>query len=533
MSATQFFQHYKTKGFHFSNKVLTKYCLSLYTKPFLILSGISGTGKTKIAQLFEVFVDEAVENENIETAYKGLDYIILKINNTVLQGDRANFKFSDLPSLFEAEEIPIIQSKIDDLAASGNNGNITEPETFTIEDPNGEYKIGVYLQRAQNPLVRIRFISKKNEVDKYDSTDFLKSNYKDGDVLSFQKIGKRRLKLVSKNDEEIKKVELALDRHETKLVNNKLFVSVKSNWTDNTELLGYYNILEEKYNLTPVLKFLLTAQEHPSKPFFLILDEMNLSKVEHYFSDFLSCLESRIMDDSVIKQEKIWLHNYSYNTDSNDDYFDLVPNSIAIPLNLYVTGTVNIDETTYAFSPKVLDRANVIEFNEVNISAYNTTSDDERFSLLNFPKFEVARLSNSDDFIKSPDSFKKCVNDLLDILQPYNLHFGYRVINEMASFVKNAIECIGDKPEIINDAIDIQISQKILPKFSGSFGKLDEPLRKLIKYMSGDDELDYRNINIDYVATIDPTKTDYPESISKICRLYTSVVFNGFASFLE
>lgn len=63
MSALQYLQHYKTKGFNFSNKVLTKYCLSLYTKPFLILSGISGTGKTKIAQLFETFVDEAIQEE--------------------------------------------------------------------------------------------------------------------------------------------------------------------------------------------------------------------------------------------------------------------------------------------------------------------------------------------------------------------------------------------------------------------------------------------------------------------------------------
>lgn len=532
MSAIQYFDHYKSKGFHFSNKILTKYCLSLYTKPFLILSGISGTGKTKIAQLFEVFVDDAVQQENVNLPAAG-GYIILKINQAVLKGDRANFKYSDLPSLFEPEEIANIQAKIAALAAQGDNGNITEPETFTVEDPLGDYKIGIYLQRATNPLLRVRLKSKRGEADRYDSSKVFKTHYKEGDVLNFQKIGPRRLKIVSKNNEDIKKVELELDRKESSLVDNKLFISVKSNWTDNTELFGYYNVLEEKYNLTPLLKFILTAEEHPSKPFFLILDEMNLSKVEHYFSDFLSCLESRLAYGDNVKQEKIRLHNYQNNADTNDDYFDIVPNSVAIPLNLYVTGTVNIDETTYAFSPKVLDRANVIEFNDVNVSAYQQAQQEESFSLKHFPRFETAKLSSSEHFNSCPESFKVCVTELLNILQPYNLHFGYRVINEMALFVLNTIEFIGDEEDIVSQAIDIQICQKVLPKFNGSFGKLDEPLRKLIAFMLADKGMDYNSITIDTLSSVVPFTTKYPESLAKIGRLYNNLVYNGFASFLE
>lgn len=532
MSALQYLQHYKTKGFNFSNKVLTKYCLSLYTKPFLILSGISGTGKTKIAQLFETFVDEAIQEEAAQQAINVEDYVILKVNPSAF-GGRGNFKFKDLSSIFEPEEIPGITAQIDKLKKTGSSANVTEPETFTVHDPNGDYKIGVYLQRAESPLLRVRFRSKRGELEKYDSTEFLKEHYKNGDTISFKKVGKRELELVTVNDQDIVEVEQVLDRQEVELIPNKLFVSVKSNWTDNTELLGYYNILEEKYNITPVLKFMMTAREYPSKPFFLILDEMNLSKVEHYFSDFLSCLESRIFYDGEIRQEEIRLHNYSDFAESNDNYFDLIPGHIGIPYNLYVTGTVNIDETTYAFSPKVLDRANVIEFNEVSISAYNAEPAVENFTLTKFPEFGVAKVSGSDEFNKSPELYQTCVSNLLNILQPYNLHFGYRVINEMASFINNSIIYINNTEEVIQDAIDIQIAQKVLPKFNGSFGKLDEPLRKLIAFMLNQEGITENEINLDFVLKIDARTTKFPDSLSKICKLYTNAMYNGFASFLE
>src|SRR5690606_2603461 len=186
--------------------------------------------------------------------------------------------------------------------------------------------------------------------------------------------------------------------------------------------------------------------------------------VEHYFSDFLSCLESRIMkENGRIEQEALKLHNYSGYIETSDIYYDLVPEKLDLPLNLYVTGTVNIDETTYAFSPKVLDRANVIEFNEVSVSRYTEPDTEDVFKLKKFPSFGVAKLALSDDYNKTPPKFQDVVKELLDILQPYNLHFGYRVINEMALFVNNSIEHIDDSEPVLLQAIDIQINQKILP----------------------------------------------------------------------
>lgn len=194
---------------------------------------------------------------------------------------------------------------------------------------------------------------------------------------------------------------------------------------------------------------------------------------------------------------------------------------------------MNIDETTYAFSPKVLDRANVIEFNEVSISAYNNEPESDKFTLEKFPEFGIAHVSGSDAFKQSPDLYKSHVGNMLDILQPYNLHFGYRVINEMAAFVNNSIEYINNSEGVIQDAIDIQISQKVLPKFNGSFGKLDEPLRKLIAYMVDKEGISEKEINLDYVLKIDPSVSKFPDSLSKISKLYTNAMYNGFASFLE
>ena len=147
--------------------------------------------------------------------------------------------------------------------------------------------------------------------------------------------------------------------------------------------------MEDRFIVGKALKFMLTAQSHPTKPFFLILDEMNLSKVEHYFSDFLSCLESRISIDGSVRQEKVILYAGTEFIATNDDEFDEITSSIEIPQNLYITGTINVDETTYMFSPKVLDRANVIEFNEVNLSEYgsNNAPPAEGISLTSFPPF--------------------------------------------------------------------------------------------------------------------------------------------------
>lgn len=536
MSPDQFYTHYSHNGFVFSDTILTSYCLSLYTKPFVILSGISGTGKTKIAQLFNSLEVNTVQiKQDAEAAATALgERILLNVTEGVLAGDRGNFRFSDLNVLFESDELEEIQTNIDELKVLGDGGNIIPPKRMEIEGVNGEVLIiAVYLQRAISPLIRVRFKSKRGEVDKFDSSEYMKGNYKLGDVLELEKVGKGKFRIASLNNDEITRISNRMEAREAIMIKNSLFISVKSNWTDSTELFGYYNMLNDKYQMTELLRFIMKAHDFPGKPFFLILDEMNLSKVELYFSDFLSCLESRYIENGVIKQEAISLHNYNTSIDSDDEEFDSVPNQIELPKNLYVTGTVNIDETTYMFSPKVLDRANVIEFNEVILENYeDNTSTPDVFCLSSFPPFGNTEIATMSSYRGAPSEFKLMTTNLLNILNEYNLHFGYRVINEMGLFMNNVITYVGESDEIIQKGIDSQISQKVLPKLSGAFGKLDEPLRKLITLLS-DENISFEDIELEKLKEINIDSSKYPLSLKKIISMYQGLLKNGFTSFLE
>ena len=135
-------------------------------------------------------------------------------------------------------------------------------------------------------------------------------------------------------------------------VKNNINYSCGADWTNREPLLGYPNALEANKYVTPengVLDLINRARIDETKPYFLILDEMNLSHVERYFADFLSTMESG---------DAIPLHTI----DSEEARAGGIPKQIKLPNNLFIIGTVNIDETTYMFSPKVLDRANTIEF---------------------------------------------------------------------------------------------------------------------------------------------------------------------------
>ena len=126
-----------------------------------------------------------------------------------------------------------------------------------------------------------------------------------------------------------------------------VIIPVGANWTDNTNIVGYYNVITEEYQSTPAYDLINKAQDDPDNPYFLILDEMNLSHVERYFADFLSAIESG---------EEIPLYGED--------------RTLKLPDNLFIIGTVNVDETTYMFSPKVLDRANTIEFDTLSAWEY-------------------------------------------------------------------------------------------------------------------------------------------------------------------
>lgn len=539
----QFYDNYRNKGFHFPTSLLTTYCLSLKTKPFVILSGISGTGKTKIAQLFSF--PEHIESNPSEAVSQALtepiDTLYITVKNTWLNGDpRANIKYINLTAMLTQEEIDSIEPSKQQVLRAHSDAQYSPDYDFVIITPSGEELKGIFwLQRATSPLARLRFKSKAGAASPFDSTSYFRTHYNDGDIVQLEKVGLRRFKIIPEHGEEAPNIIHSIEERELSYTERICFIPVKSDWTDSSELFGHYNLIERKYHLTKFLKFLLEARDYPNHPFLLILDEMNLSKIEHYFSDFLSCLESRYYEeDGTIVQEKINLHSSNGLLETDDLNYDSIPSNIEIPTNLYVTGTVNIDESTYMFSSKVLDRANVIEFNHVNLQSYGQPpaeempADTEIFKLGTFPDFTALELATKDNYIRLSDAIKEHMKKINNILSKYHRHFGYRTANEVALYIKNAKMYIANTDAIEIKALDFQLVQKVFPKLSGGYASLELPLRELLKYL-GNIEKNLDDITADDINGINFDTVQFPTTVTKLKRMYNNLIQNGFTSFIE
>jgi 5-methylcytosine-specific restriction endonuclease McrBC GTP-binding regulatory subunit McrB len=237
--------------------------------------------------------------------------------------------------------------------------------------------------------------------------------------------------------------------------------------------------------------------EGNAQPYFVILDEMNLAHVEYYFADFLSVLESGRNEGWT--KESLRLERIG---------------NLPLPPNLYIIGTVNIDETTYMFSPKVLDRAFTLEFREVDFSDYlgEGVNEEEarkiaeeirgkiledlrnggKFCAVVASKKEISQALEALKKLKTSGdarNMKEALNNLNRTLQPYDLHFGYRVLDEIALFVqnaKNAPDVVGRLNE--DEALDYAVLMKVLPKFHGPRQKLEKPLRELLRWAQNRDD---------------------------------------------
>lgn len=292
-------------------------------------------------------------------------------------------------------------------------------------------------------------------------------------------------------------------------------IPVGADWTNREQLLGYPNALRPGEYVMPdngALQLILEASkpENQHKPYFLVLDEMNMSYVERYFADFLSAMESG-------EEIPLWTGNKD------------VPATITLPKNLFIIGTINVDETTYMFSPKVLDRANVIEFriNKEQMMEYLDGSG------------KIARIENraeraadfvataSKDFAGSlSDEMKATLISMFDTLSKIQKEFGYRTAHEMSRFI-TICKCYTDMSD--EEAIDAAMVQKLLPKIHGSRKKVAPVLSALwqLCYKTEPVEID----TLDSMPSLDTFK--YPLTGEKIWRMYQIAQDNGFTSFAE
>ncbi len=299
------------------------------------------------------------------------------------------------------------------------------------------------------------------------------------------------------------------EKQETAQTQYKI-VPVGANWTENRHIVGFYNVISDQYQETPAFELIKESEKPENKeiPHFLILDEMNLSHVERYFADFLSALESG---------ESIPLY-----TEKKD-----LESELNIPKNLLVIGTVNVDETTYMFSPKVLDRTNTIEFSTYSAKNYmnnefNLNAPRGNLEYLENPLLDSGiRELNINDLRKKLekvstisgqkmwDILSNELDSFQDILKEAGFDFGFRVINEILRFMCVAWTYEG-KPETWNNwerYFDAQIKQKMLPKIHGSERAIGNVLLELFNQcLSIDSEksprfYDLSNLDIKFISS--------------------------------
>ncbi|CAM8649798.1 hypothetical protein MCEZEM1_00716 [Comamonadaceae bacterium] len=301
-------------------------------------------------------------------------------------------------------------------------------------------------------------------------------------------------------------------------------VAVGADWTGNENLLGYADALQAGKYCAPVngsLALMLRAAADPAKPYFLILDEMNLSHVERYFADFLSAMESA--------NSQLALHSEAADIalDSAAGAAGLkVPAKLSLPKNLFIIGTVNVDETTYMFSPKVLDRANVIEFraSAADMAAFLDDPADINLSVLQgqgvaFAPAFVQRAAAGADIASLVDAAGIALGpqlkmDLLEVfgaLSAIGAEFGFRTAKEIARFMVIHQELCGTA-WVYRDALDAQVLQKLMPKLHGSARKLSGVLKEVEAFA---------------------TTKDLKLTLEKVQRMQQRLERDGFTSFAE
>ena len=270
---------------------------------------------------------------------------------------------------------------------------------------------------------------------------------------------------------------------------NLCMVQVKPNWHDSSELIGYVSRINgEKYVVGPFLRFLAKAINDSKTPYFLCLDEMNLAPVEQYFAEYLSVIESRKLNaDGSITTDPIidFEHTDAYKSlidqlfpDDDNARNEYLKESggkrLTIPKNLFVVGTVNMDETTFSFSRKVLDRAMTIEMNEVDLHGGLDANAANEFG--HIQNLIPTSVEGKDVYADNRDLCDKVleylaqVNDALD-KTPFKI--AYRTRNEFLVYAVNR------GAENLTAALDEMTAMKILSRIEGDSDRTKKPLEAL------------------------------------------------------
>ncbi len=330
---------------------------------------------------------------------------------------------------------------------------------------------------------------------------------------------------------------------------NYCMIEVKPNWHDSSELLGYYSSFNGGgYRFTKFDRFVVKAWMNPDVPFFVCLDEMNLAPVEQYFAEFLSVLETRSRDKEgkVVTGALVDKQYFKDDTkmkedlglDGADDWTikvrsDLVNKGLTLPPNLIVIGTVNMDDTTYQFSRKVIDRAMTIEMNGGELSQmfgnsnslkYRSDEDVVKLGLFKAPYI------NADEVIERYQSQAQIIKEKLpEKLEAVNtalkdtpFQVSYRVLNELVIYLGALMDEATAKGESIDDdALSALIDQA-----------MDQiTLMKILPRIEGDDDMFKRNGGTNILKTLQSLFSEDTDSYRKLDEMTDRLNRTGFTRF--
>ncbi len=271
-----------------------------------------------------------------------------------------------------------------------------------------------------------------------------------------------------------------------------LLVAVQPDWHNARDLLGYYNALNNRFHPTPFLRFMQRAAAEPATPFFVCLDEMNLARPEYYLAPILSALET---EDHLID---LGVPGDTVEAVSGE----VIQNPFRLPLNLRITGTVNVDESSHTLSDKLLDRANVIELTDVDLAAFRQ-SYREPIDQAAWP----------------------IITQIHAIMTRAGQPFGYRTLAEMLRYIEHARGVMS-----ASQALDQQIKQKILPKLRGDdTPRLRRALAALLELLLGQPQSAWGK-----AAAVEPeavTAAPFPEAAEKVRRMLERLETEGFTDF--
>lgn len=321
-------------------------------------------------------------------------------------------------------------------------------------------------------------------------------------------------------------------------------ISVKPDWTDSSDILGYVN-LQDEFQPGMLLRLAKKAQqpENQENHYVVIIDEMNIARVEHYFAEVLSQIENRQPDGKgSYTSEPLIVQNINRPEDQEWS-------QVCLPSNLAIVGTVNMDESTHGFSKKVLDRAFTIEISDIDLSQWEITSNDFYNEINKWPitKWQPRSLQLSKLEVKGAEE-KQQINSLIDklskineYLKPAQLQVGYRTRDEIILYTLHAKDIktyfvTKDGKDV--DPFDLAILMKILPRIVGGSNTIRQVIADLLVW-AYDDRQNSNEDKADEICDLwiiqgrpsSLMNANYPRTAGRLCLMWERLKIEGFTTY--